>query len=154
MMSMKKYFLLFVLLALLLTFAACAPAPKKPTAPPPEKKPPAAPPKPEEKIKILSLAEIAEKIRKGEIDVGKEYGMELGKRYHNIHVNVLGLKCKTCHVAKKYAPDYIYQRKYKVPVRGAPGVVDRAVCLGCHKKGGIARELYGTAAESYGTPVR
>ncbi len=139
---MRKILLLIVFVGILFVFSACEKPEEKPAAAKPEEKP-----KVVEKIKVLTFAETAEKIRKGEIDVGKEYGMDIGKRYHNIHANALGLTCQTCHVAKEYAPDYIYQRKYKVPVRGAPGVVDRGVCLGCHKKGGIAKELYGTAAQ-------
>lgn len=101
-----------------------------------------------EKEVPLTLAELAEKIRKGEIDVGNVYSMKPGARYHNIHANVLGLDCTTCHVANKYPDDYLYQRKYKLPIRGAPGVVDRAVCLGCHTKGGIAHELYWPTSKS------
>ena len=90
---------------------------------------------------LQNLWETAEMIRSGEIDVGNEYGMEIGKRWHNIHAEVLGLRCRYCHIPS-YASDYLYQRKYKVPVRGAPGVVDRGICLGCHKQNGPARELY------------
>lgn len=94
-----------------------------------------------------SLKELAEKIRTGEIDVGNDYSMALNGRYHTIHNKVLGLDCSSCHVAGNYSEDYLYQRKYKVPIRGAPGVVDRGACLGCHKEGGIASELFGTAAD-------
>jgi len=94
-----------------------------------------------------TLKELAEKIRKGEIDVGKDYSMKLSGRFHTIHYKILGLDCKTCHVDKSYAKDFLYQRKYKVPVRGAPGVVDRNVCLGCHKQGGIATPWYGVASQ-------
>ena len=94
-----------------------------------------------------SLKELAEKIRKGEIDVGNDYTMTLNGRFHRIHNKVLGLDCSACHVSSSYAKDFLYQRKYKVPVRSAPGVVDRGVCLGCHKEGGIATPWYGTASE-------
>ncbi len=94
-----------------------------------------------------SLREIAEKIRNGEIDVGNDYTMSLNGRFHRIHNKVLGLDCSACHVSSSYAKDFLYQRKYKVPIRGAPGVVDRGVCLGCHKEGGIATPWYGTASE-------
>ncbi len=93
-----------------------------------------------------NLRKIAEKIRNGEIDVGDDYTMSLYGRYHTIHNKVLGLDCSTCHIGG-YADDFLYLRKYKLPVRGAPGVVDRGVCLGCHKAGGPAFELYGTADE-------
>jgi hypothetical protein len=95
----------------------------------------------------LNLAETAEKIVTGEIDVGKEFGMEIGKRYHTIHADILSLECTMCHISQ-YDPDYMYQRKYKLPMRGAPGPVDRGVCLGCHKENGPAKtKLYGMAGD-------
>jgi hypothetical protein len=45
-----------------------------------------------------------------------------------------------------YPEDYFYQKKYKDVERvergEIPGVVYRESCLGCHSKGGVARELY------------
>lgn len=129
---MRFKFAVLLAIAVLLLFAACA---QKPEVKEVVKE------KVVEKEVPMNLWDTAEKIRKGEIDVGKEYGMELGKRWHKIHADVLGLKCNYCHISS-YADDFIYQRKYKLPVRGAPGVVDRAICLGCHKQNGPARELY------------
>jgi len=95
----------------------------------------------------MNLKDTAEAIAAGEVDVGEEYGMEDGQRYHTIHQEVLGLKCSSCHV-DAYADDYVYQRRYKVPVRDAPGPVDRGLCLGCHKENGVAEtKLYGTAGD-------
>ncbi len=72
-------------------------------------------------------------------------GLEIGQRYHNIHTMQVGLECSNCHISE-YAPDYVYQRKYKLPVRGAPGPVDRGICLGCHKENGpTSKKFYGTA---------
>ncbi|WP_457556259.1 hypothetical protein [Candidatus Pyrohabitans sp.] len=127
---MRFKFAALLAIAMLLLFAACAQKPEtKEVVREVEKEVP------------VNLWETAEKIRSGEIDVGEEYGMELGKRWHNIHAEVLGLKCSYCHISG-YADDFLYQRRYKLPVRDAPGVVDRAICLGCHKQNGPARELY------------
>ncbi len=48
----------------------------------------------------MNLPATADAIHKGEIDVGKEYGLTLEQRYHKIHTTVLGLECATCHLAK------------------------------------------------------
>lgn len=130
--------IIFAALAALLLFAACAQQPEVKEA---------AKEKVVEKEVPINLPDTAKKIASGEVDVGSEFGMEIGQRYHTIHVDTLGLACTTCHISG-YADDYIYQRKYKVPVRGAPGVVDRGVCLGCHKENGPAvTALYGTASD-------
>lgn len=92
---------------------------------------------------IRDIRKIAEEIKGGKIDVGKEAGMELDQRWHNIHVNELNMDCEKCHI-DRYEENYLYQRKHKVPERDAPGVVKREICLPCHKKGGPAlTELYG-----------
>ena len=86
-------------------------------------------------------------IEEGKIDVGTVPDMDYGNRYHNIHTEVLGLDCTSCHI-NKYADDYLYQRKYKLPVRDMPGPVDRGACLSCHREGGVAKTiLYGSAEE-------
>jgi|Deesub1362A_J573_1020465.scaffolds.fasta_scaffold00006_328 hypothetical protein len=93
--------------------------------------------------KSNKVKEIAKDIKQGKIDVGEEYGMEPGKRWHKIHSEILEIDCDDCHI-EKYDDNYIYQRKNKVPVRGAPGVVKSELCLECHRKGGPAKtELYG-----------
>lgn len=91
----------------------------------------------------LNLPQTAKSIKAGKVKVGKVTGMELDKRFHNIHNKVLGLECSSCHISG-FAPDYLYQAKYKT-VEG-PGHVDRGICLGCHKENGpAATKLYGTA---------
>ena len=94
----------------------------------------------------LSLAELAEMILKGEINVGDKYGMGLGERFHNIHTVVLGLSCSACHQAKEYPDDYLYIRKAvveeKVEEGHLPGVVDRGTCMSCHRENSVARTLY------------
>ncbi len=90
-----------------------------------------------------NLPGTAKAIKAGKIKVGKTTGLELEKRFHNIHNKVLGLQCESCHISS-FAPDYLYQRKYKDV--GGMGHVDRGICLGCHKENGPAvTKLYGTA---------
>lgn len=94
---------------------------------------------------IISLFDIAEAIREGKINVGTEYGMEPGERFHNIHAKTLGLSCTMCHKGKEYPADYLYinfDRVYEEVNEGMPGVVDRSVCLACHKVGGPASTFY------------
>ncbi len=132
---MKKI-IIYAVMAAVLLFTACTQQPQEQAQP--------------EEMKaggFQNIQDTAKKISSGEIDVGNKSGMELGERYHNIHADTLDLKCSTCHISG-YNPDYIYQRKYKVPVRDAPGVVDRGVCLGCHSQNGPAMtKLYGTASD-------
>lgn len=101
----------------------------------------------------MDLLEMAEAIQEGNIDVGKQYGMHKKRgRYHRIHSEVLGMECESCHVGKKYAPDYLLLTKEEEERRAAgqgkrpkSDVVDRSVCLGCHKTNGIATPWYRTA---------
>jgi len=103
----------------------------------------------------LDLADTAEAIRNGDIDVGKEYSMHKKRgRYHLIHSEVLGLECEACHVSSKYAPDYLLVNRQEEEARASghgkrpkADVVDRAVCLGCHKTNGVAHTFYKTAGE-------
>ncbi len=90
-----------------------------------------------------SLEDIAKLIREGKIKVGKDYTMSFGGRFHNIHTKVIGMDCSACHL-NKYPKDFLYIRRYKVPVRGAPGVVDRSMCISCHKGGKVATQWYTT----------
>jgi mono/diheme cytochrome c family protein len=91
-----------------------------------------------------TLPEIVDDIRSGEIEVGDEYSMDPTARYHEIHAEVLGLNCLSCHTVQNYSEDYLYQRKYVELQPEDPGVIDRGTCLSCHKPGGISRPLYGT----------
>lgn len=91
----------------------------------------------------INLPQTTRSIKAGKINVGKDTGMEPEKRFHTIHNEVLGLECTSCHISG-FAPDYLYQKKYKDP--DGPGHVDRGICLGCHKENGPAiTKLYGTA---------
>ncbi len=90
----------------------------------------------------MNLPATAEAIRKGEIDVGTEYGLGLEQRYHKIHTTVLGLECATCHLAKVDATNKVSSAWNVSPQ--APGPVDRRGCLGCHHAG-PASDLYGSS---------
>jgi hypothetical protein len=99
------------------------------------------------------LAETAEAIRTGKIDVGTRYDMNENRgRFHLIHSETVGLECEGCHVAKRYAPDYlVIDRENAERTAAGTGkgkkieVLDHSVCLGCHKTGGVATVWYQTA---------
>jgi hypothetical protein len=100
-----------------------------------------------EKDKPTPLPTVAEKIQKGEIDVGgkanKAFGMGQDQRFHRIHNKVLGLECGTCHVNKVPLSTEIFTLRPAVDASAqAPGIVDRRVCLGCHTAG-PGRDIYG-----------
>ena len=90
----------------------------------------------------MNLSATADAIQKGEIDVGKEYGLALEQRYHKIHATVLGLECDACHTSKVDATNKVSSAWNISPQ--APGPVDRSGCLGCHHAG-LASELYGSS---------
>lgn len=90
-----------------------------------------------------SLPGLSEKIRKGQIDVGKQYGMVTDRRYHKIHSDVLALECAACHVDRFPAGTETFALPPAVDVsKDSPSPIDRRVCLGCHA-GGVASKAYG-----------
>lgn len=99
------------------------------------------------------LFDTAEAIREGEIDVGKRYDMNKKKgRFHLIHSETIGMECESCHVAPHFAADYLLVNKENAERKAAgvgkgkkADVIDRAVCLGCHKTNGVATTWYRTA---------
>ncbi len=94
------------------------------------------------------LARLAEKIRSGEIDVGKDYSMNVKTgRFHIIHADKLMLDCTTCHQGKVYRKDYQLVGKDEPYPASAKGQYQRSVCLGCHQKGGMARRWYNSSTE-------
>jgi hypothetical protein len=113
---------------------------------PEEKAPP-----PAVKIKATDLKELRDLIDNGLIDVGKDYGLESYQRFHKIHHDTLGLECSSCHVAEKHADDVMLLNRYtidrKVEEDVMPGIIDKSVCLGCHKTGGVAPEFYGSYSD-------
>lgn len=94
------------------------------------------------------LARIAEKIRSGEIDVGKDYSVNVKNgRFHIIHADKLMLDCSTCHRGETYRKDYLIIGKNKPYPPRAKGLYQRSVCLGCHQKGGIATRWYNSSTK-------
>lgn len=77
---------------------------------------------------VLTLAALAAGIRAGDVDAGDEFGVGMGQRFHTIHAELVGMACTQCHVDE--APDEVAPAP-----EGAPGVVDRRVCVGCHLNG-------------------
>lgn len=93
----------------------------------------------------MNLAETAQAIRDGSIDVGDEYGLAPGQRYHTIHNTVLGIACAACHQLGTLDTDQVVFTAQDVSA-AALGPVDKNSCLGCHTPAGPAHELYGTDA--------
>jgi len=103
---------------------------------------------PAEEIKTANLARIAEQIRSGKIDVGKDYSTNFKTgRFHIIHADKLLIDCNNCHYGTEYKADYQIMGKAKPMPDKMPGRLQRSVCLGCHGKGGIATPLYGSNAK-------
>lgn len=107
----------------------------------------------EEDAAPSDLYEMSKAISEGKIDVGKRYDMNEKKgRFHLIHSETVGIECEGCHVAKDFAKDYLLVDRYNAARKAAgegkgdkADVLDRAVCLGCHKTGGVATVWYQTA---------
>ncbi|MGA7181272.1 MAG: hypothetical protein WBX11_17025 [Thiobacillaceae bacterium] len=95
--------------------------------------------------KSMTLGKTAEAIRKGEVNVGKEYSLGDEGRYHKIHVDKLGIKCNGCHTAEAYPDNYLFLRKAEFPEMvdgGRVKAVERAKCIGCHSEGNVATPFY------------
>lgn len=101
------------------------------------------------------ITEHAKLIREGKIDLGRRYSMhpEQG-RFHIVHVDEIDMECTSCHVAEGFATDYQLLRRVQAEQKAdgigkgeQADVIDRTVCLGCHKGGGIATRWYGTVAQ-------
>ena len=104
--------------------------------------------RPVEELKTVNLARIAEQIRGGEIDVGKDYSTNFKTgRFHIIHADKMLIDCNNCHYGSDYKADYQVMGKAKTMPDKMPGRLQRSVCLGCHGKGGIATSLYGRSAK-------
>lgn len=98
--------------------------------------------------KSANLARIAEDIRDGKIDVGKNYSMDFKTgRFHIIHADKMLIDCRNCHYGSEYKKDYFVMGKHKTMPDKMPGRLQRGVCLGCHSEGGIATAWYGRTAK-------
>jgi hypothetical protein len=102
----------------------------------------------------IGLSRLGDFIRDGKIDVGKQYNMNDKKgRFHLIHSEEMDLNCESCHVeAKGYAADYLLLDRDQAVAKAAgkgkgkkADILDRSVCLGCHKTGGVGTVWYQTA---------
>ncbi len=89
----------------------------------------------------MTLPEVAQAIRAGEIDVGQEYGLGLDQRYHNIHATVLGVSCNACHSQAADTELEVFSGQDVSPQ--SPGASDSRACLGCHGSQSV-RPFYGT----------
>lgn len=93
------------------------------------------------------LTDVGKAVRDGKFDVGKLYSVEHKEgRYHNIHVDVLGLECTSCHYGDTYLQDYLLVGKADPYPKRAKGRYDRTGCLGCHREGGEGSPFYGNNA--------
>lgn len=91
----------------------------------------------------VDLLELAEKVKKGEIDVGKQFSMDHKEgRFHIIHADILGLDCSSCHYGKDYRADFLTLRKFEHLPKRAKGQQTWSSCLGCHQEGGTATPWY------------
>lgn len=94
-----------------------------------------------------ALADVAEKIRAGQIDVGQKHGMSVDGRFHVVHLDVLGMGCLACHEKRSFPEDAHFLRKAEFPQRGHPGAVDPISCVSCHRNEGLASTWYGGPAK-------
>ncbi len=122
---MKHTLLLAVLAAVFSTLSAAAVAEDKP----------------------MNLRKTAEAIRGGTVNVGKAYSLAEEGRFHQIHVETLGIKCGGCHSNDAYPDNYLYLRKSEFPRQVAGEkekvkAVERAKCIGCHSDGSVATVFY------------
>ena len=91
---------------------------------------------------VVSLPDIAERIRNGTIDVGSSEGLAFSERFHKIHYTVLGLGCTSCHTLGMTTQHEVFEAQ-DVSL-AAPAPVDRSGCLACHSVGGPATTWYGS----------
>ncbi len=97
--------------------------------------------------KPMNLRKTSEAIRAGTVNVGKEYSLREEGRFHQIHVETLGIKCGGCHSNEAYPDNYLYLRKSEFPRQVAGEkekvkAVERAKCIGCHSDGNVATVFY------------
>ncbi len=91
---------------------------------------------------VISCTPSVEEVDVG--DVGKEYGLVPGQRYHKIHNVALGLECEAHHIGKLDTAQTVFSSQDVSP--NAPGAVDRKDCLDCHSGSGPGKDLYNSAS--------
>jgi len=95
--------------------------------------------------KPMNLRKTAEAIRAGQVNAGKGYNLAEEGRFHQIHVETIGIKCGGCHTNDSYPGSYLFLRKAEFPqvVNGEKlKAVERAKCIGCHSEGNVATAFY------------
>ena len=90
---------------------------------------------------VVSLPDIAERIRSGIIDVGTGEGLAFSERFHKIHYTVIGLGCTSCHTEMTSQQEVFRAQDVSL---AAPAPADRSGCLACHSVGGPATTFYGS----------
>jgi hypothetical protein len=91
----------------------------------------------------LGAGVLAELIREGDIATGDDYTTEIGGRYHRIHAKFMAIDCVSCHPDAKFPEDLEDLRPAQFPLTAYPGMVDRGICLGCHRgRGALATPFY------------
>jgi hypothetical protein len=101
------------------------------------------------------IAEHAKLIREGKIVLTARPSLdEENGRFHIVHVDEIDMECTSCHIGAGFAADYqLVDKDHAIQKAGGAGkgkqaeVIDRTVCLGCHKTGGIASRWYGTVGD-------
>lgn len=101
------------------------------------------------------MSEHSRMIRDGVLKIPGRPNMHPEKgRFHIVHVDEIDMECTSCHVAAGFAPDYqVVTREQALAKAAGTGkgeqadVIDRTVCLGCHKDGGIASRWYGSVGQ-------
>lgn len=91
----------------------------------------------------LGAGILSDLIREGDMDLGKDYGIQVGGRFHRVHAKVMAMECASCHAGFSFPKDLQYLRREEFPIASYPGAVDRGVCLGCHRgSGALATPFY------------
>lgn len=91
----------------------------------------------------LGVGILADLIREGDIDIGKDYTVKVGGRFHHVHAKLMAIECGSCHAGVSFPKDLQYLRREEFPIAAYPGAVDRGICLGCHRGvAGVATPFY------------
>jgi hypothetical protein len=98
----------------------------------------------ETQVPELGPGILALHIREGQIVIDRMQTMELGGRFHTIHTKYMAMACASCHQGIEFPDGAQFLRKDEFPMVAQPGIVDRYVCMSCHRgEGSIATQIYG-----------